>query len=513
MADNRKSRRAAKQSGPSFKQLRVDTIKKGELYSDNVSLLDSYNKSSNYGARDYIDAAAVRRELNIAASSNNEKAVAASKTLYAVNPVYSRLIKYFSTLFLWRYVVTPQKVDGKVDLDEEKWHTMYMDMLDLVDGLSLEVKMPKLLTQLWIEGAVFFTSMFDEDAMAINIMVLPNKFTKKVGESIFGTGVIKFDAQYFDSLGLSIAELDEVLKKFPKEMQKGYKAFKNDRTKRWFTLDPRTSSCVSLNEKSVPTLWYAYGSILSYEGYQANELEKSGAQLENIVVHKLPTYQNELILDIKEMQALHSKLARIVETANRTRLMTTIGDVDVKPLQESETRENTVLDRAFKSVFDNAGLNSAQFTGSSKEAIMSSMRIDKNIVWSQVEEIVNFINLAINNLINIEKGYQIEVTMLPISRDTYADDLRTYRESASLGVGITSFIVASGIKQKNINSYLEMEDRLDYTNRLKPLRSSHTTSNDGEEIQSKSADDLNGEGNTGNDRGKIAAEEDEYDEE
>lgn len=90
---------------------------------------------------------------------------------------------------------------------------------------------------------------------------------------------------------------------------------------------------------------------------------------------------------------------------------------------------------------------------------------------------MNFINLAINNLMKPIRGYQVEITMLRISHDTYNEDLRSYRDNASLGVGITSFIVASGIKQKNIESYLEMEENLDYVSRLKPLQSSHTTAN------------------------------------
>lgn len=480
MADNRKTRRkktiSEKTDVANFKQLRLNSIKNSELYSDSVSLANSFTKSSAYGAKTYVSPAEVQRELTNALT-NNEKAVAASKTLYATNPIYSRLIKYFSTLFLWRYVVTPQKLKVDPGVNPEKWQKAYMQMLDLADGLSLEIKMPKILTQLWIEGGVYFTSVFDENQMAVNIIVLPNKFTKRVGESIFGTALIKFDAQYFDSLGLSSEEQKLLFKQFPKEMEKGYNAYKKNSKQRWFLLDPRTSSCLLLNEKSVPTLLYSYGSILNYEKYQANELERSEAQLDSLVVHKLPTYQNELILEIPEMNALHKKLAPFVSSASRAKLMTTIGDVTVHHLQEKETRENTVLEKAFKSVFDNAGLNNAQFTGDSAEAITSSMQIDKNIVWSQVEEFMNFINLAINNLMKPIRGYQVEITMLRISHDTYSEDLRSYRDNASLGVGITSFIVASGIKQKNIESYLEMEENLDYVSRLKPLQSSHTTAN------------------------------------
>ncbi len=68
--------------------------------------------------------------------------------------------------------------------------------------------------------------------MAVNIIVLPNKFAKRVGESIFGTALIKFDAQYFDSLGLSADEQKALFKQFPKEMEKGYNAYKKDTSRR-----------------------------------------------------------------------------------------------------------------------------------------------------------------------------------------------------------------------------------------------------------------------------------------
>lgn len=103
MADNRKTRRkktiSEKTDVANFKQLRLNSIKNSELYSDSVSLANSFTKSSAYGAKTYVSPAEVQREL-INALTNNEKAVAASKTLYATNPIYSRLIKYFSTLFL-----------------------------------------------------------------------------------------------------------------------------------------------------------------------------------------------------------------------------------------------------------------------------------------------------------------------------------------------------------------------------------------------------------------------------
>ena len=66
--------------------------------------------------------------------------------------------------------------------------------------------------------------------------------------------------------------------------------------------------------------------------------------------------------------------------------------------------------------------------------------------------------------------------MLPITRDRLEADIAVFRENAKLGVGILNFIVASGIKQKNIESYLDMEENLGLATRLKPLQSSYTVS-------------------------------------
>jgi hypothetical protein len=87
--------------------------------------------------------------------------------------------------------------------------------------------------------------------------------------------------------------------------------------------------------------------------------------------------------------------------------------------------------------------------------------------------------------------------MLSISRDSIQEDIARYQAAAGFGVGVTNFIVASGVKQKNIESYLDMEENLGYVARLKPLLSSNTatakdsetTANDTQNQDQKNNDD------------------------
>jgi hypothetical protein len=70
--------------------------------------------------------------------------------------------------------------------------------------------------------------------------------------------------------------------------------------------------------------------------------------------------------------------------------------------------------------------------------------------------------------------------------------LTALHQSATLGVGVLDYIVATGTKQVDLEATIELEEFLDLTNRLVPLQSSHTQSStvsegneDGEESDKK----------------------------
>lgn len=76
---------------------------------------------------------------------------------------------------------------------------------------------------------------------------------------------------------------------------------------------------------------------------------------------------------------------------------------------------------------------------------------------------------------------------MPISNYTYNDDIKIYKDNATLGVNKLDYFIASGTKQKNIQDQLTLEDFL-HLNDLKPMATSYTTSND-ETNDSKSSDE------------------------
>lgn len=459
-------------------QFRINRVKKlKELYSDEPSLKRRFDQTVGYKSGTYTNAKSIREALN-KALSNRDTVVETSKQLYATNPIYASVIDYVSNMYMWRYKVIPHKIytkskaKARKQLGDEDFALIYNLMLEAVDGLSIETKFPAMLSLLYVNGAVYFTTFCDEESLTIDTMLLPDKFCKKVGETQYGTNLIQFDFSYFDSLGLSGQDLLDLLKSFPKELQSGYRKYKTNNNLRWQTLDPHFSSALLLNEMSIPTYFYLMGGILDYEKYQDNELERHDNLLKYLVVHTMPHYEDNLIFEVDEVEAIHKSLKRIVDTGEKARLITTYGDVHVDRISENDTSENQVLSKAFASIFNNAGFNSGLFTGESVTALEMSLIRDKGRVWKYVQSLLNFYTIAINNWFEF-KDYQADIDILPISPYTYNDDITKYKENATLGVGKLDYFIASGIKQKNIQDQLNLESFLKL-DEIVPMQTSYT---------------------------------------
>lgn len=465
-------------TGEDLTKFRVNRVKDLEnLYSDELSTKRRQDQTAAYQAKIYKNAGEVRKALSDALT-NVYPVTEASKKLYAVNPIYANIINTLANMFSWRYKVIPHKrwINSKTkikkEVKEDEYRLIYHQMLELADGLSIETKFPAVLSYLFINGAVYYTTVLDEDSMTIDTLILPIKYCRKIGETQFGTAIIEFDMSYFTNLGLQGDKLEEYLESYPDEIVKGYEAYSKDSTLRWVALDPHFSSGIMMNEAGIPTYFYLYGAILDYEQYQDNELERNENRLKYLVSHKIPIYQDKLVFEVNEVKALHNSMKKVVDTGTKARLITTYGDIDVKQLSQNDTTENQVLAKAYKAIYENIGLNSELFTGNSVTALKMAIIRDRSLVWNFVQQLISFYNIAINNWVDF-KSYEANIEILPISPYTYNDDIEAYRSNATLGVNKLDFIIASGVKQRHIEDQMALESFLNL-DEITPMQTSYT---------------------------------------
>ena len=480
-----------------FSQKRVSKVSLKNFYNGEGSQRNQLNSAPNYKSltnkikKIEEITTILQKAVNTGINSNQKQVLVDTSTrMYMTNPIYADIINYLSKLFMFRYKVIPHKLytSSKAKVldntsNQKDYETIYHEMLEVVDGISIETIFPEILTNLYVAGMVCPSTVVDKKKMCLSTLLLPPTFCRPIGQTQYGTSIIQFDFSYFDKLSSSYSNIEDLYEyiriSFSSEFEQKYRLYRNAQDKaelRWQVLDPRFSSAILLNPEGIPNLLYIIGSIINYERYQDNELTRSDNKLKYLVVQTMPHFQTDLIFTIDEVHDLHQSLRQKIEADENARLITTWGDVHVDTFDSSEDSDNEVLDKALKTIFNNAGLNSTLFTADSVEAMKMSILKDKSILYTYIESIVNFYTMAVNNGWDW-KTYQADIEILPISNYTYNDDIEIYRNNATLGVNKLDYLIASGTKQKNIQDQIILEDYLGL-DKLKPLQTSYTQSDE-----------------------------------
>ena len=415
-----------------------------------------------------------------------------SNTLYTTNRIYQNLLDYLSNMYYWRYVSTPRRIKTKTGkLVESEYRNVYNKMIEVIEGLNVEVSFPKLLLTIFKNGKVYLYTRVNKNSKTITTIILPDNYCRSTIMTQYGTSQIEFDFSFFDTLATDEPTRQKLFELFPEDFKELYIQWKQSKDyDKWIPLNPKFSTCISMNEAGFPTFLSVFYDIIDHKNYKLNELDRNTNGLERLVAQEINL--DSANMELPELQELHASMAEAID-GNGTTLVTSPGSIHVEQLQDERSTENKVLENAYKSIFDNAGFNNSLFVGDSVEALKTSLNRDMRFVWGYIEQLSNFYNLAINNLFNFGV-YQLSFKILPISPYNEEEKLGLYRDNATLGIGIVDCLVASGIKQSDIEATLDMEEFLDLHDRLLPLASSYTQSSSTNSVENKEDSNTNENG-------------------
>jgi hypothetical protein len=170
-------------------------------------------------------------------------------------------------------------------------------MSEIIDGVNIENTFPTILEKLLTEGVVYLYTEKNLPSKTISTLILNPRYCSPVMKSQYGTGVFQFDLRYFDDFGVSGDALEEILKLFPKELTDAYRNYKANTNEppvpgaqRYYkVLDGRFSTYINLNNYNFPKKLSILKSILDYNQYQRNEVEKNTSELDHVLTHEIPT--------------------------------------------------------------------------------------------------------------------------------------------------------------------------------------------------------------------------------
>jgi len=481
--------------------------------------------STNYiggrrGSRSYwnINSREDINELMITAYDQPYRAAEVSKTLVSLDSNYSKIISYYSDMFYIRYLTLPKQQKFIDEVDDETYKQKYDEMVRVVDGLKLEVQIPNILRELFLSGAVYLYGDKYKVAETISYLMLPQQYCRTIFKTNHGTNVIQFDFNYFDKIQ-NVDERLYILELFPKEFVSLYnesldpKDTKNEipsfggsaGTAKWITLDHRYASSIALNDVGLSPLINALGDIVDYKEFKENNLQKSRNQLKTILASRIPIYEDEPIFLPEEVKAIQEAYTGIVKDSPGLEAVTVFGETELLKLQDEDSKENKQVSQAYKNIYNAVGINPNMVVHDSKDALDYSFDIDKAMIIKYLNLITNYINLTLNNLYNF-KPMSGALQLLYITVHNEKKDIAVYRESATYGIGKLHAIVATGVKQIELTDTLRLETFLNLDTLLKPLQSSHTTGQGGDNtVSTNNGKESDKKGNN-KDKGKDSKE-------
>lgn len=477
---------------------------KEEMYEFN-----SYNASFvsdsifNCGIYDYF----TREEIDSVLRNpiaNHETAIKLSEFVYGKNGIVSNSIDYMAALMTLDRIVTAKSNSKKANMQKDLMKSTLETIHDkaflrdalftqMVDGIAFyyfetaekTADKKRYLSDYEVANIV----EINEAGINASIITLPWQYTKIVGKKN-GRFVLAFNLRYFDDF--TGESLDKKLRKYPKEIVKGYHERKTRQSaSHWMILDSDKTMCRKIKCKNVEawgrSLIIASLSDVLYKDYFTDTKRNVLDEVNNRVIYEVfPENKqgNGSSLNKTQQENQHNTVKQaIMQKNNRGGLSfmslaagTKLNSIDVSTDIFDEKNEATLNNDIAVDLGICASLIGAMSTGTFAGGQQNLEMITSQIytwICEWKDELVHVIN---KNVIKDCKN-SIDIYYFPtsfVNRRQFFDMMQTLYTHAS--GSLTFLIASSGVDPDIYLSVLDDEIEKGYFDKYLPHQTSYTYS-------------------------------------
>jgi len=300
---------------------------------------------------------------------------------------------------------------------------------------------------------------------------------------------VEFNVRYFDVVTKSENFRKTLLALFPKEIQDAYKKYAAGSLKNeddpnskdvWILLDLNRAFKFNFYDSDVPPFLYAIPAILQLGEVQDLTKEKLLQAIQKILTQKLElNKQGEIPFTMKEIQRLNQNAADMVGEAVGVSVLTTIAEVKVHDLDNSDgTNAQDQVEAAENSVYNDLGISTNLFNTDGNLSLEKSIITDEAFIKQLLLQFEQFFNDFIEWKFN-KKDSKFRMKMLNTTIFNYKEISDKYQQLTKIGFSRFLPMVALGHTQKEVTSMVKLEQQMmQLDNWMLPPFSSNTMSSD-----------------------------------
>lgn len=409
-----------------------------------------------------------------------------SQYLTRVSMIYNKILKYYATMPLYTYNITPVS-DFSEDFDVEKTLKNYETVVKQMDTFKMFKELSNIVYCTLRDG-MYVGFMYNSEEDGMFFMPLDVQYCRIFGKTSEGEWIVYFNAAYFDQ-GNNTDFLygidDDGIGIWDPVFVEGYEAYKSDRSFQWFRLTPELTFCMiagSDDQFYCPTPYFMplFRSLLQLIDTENIVAAKTELQNYKLILNKIPLLGNtDDIDDFAVSLELIMKFQQLMENLvpDQVGVGTTPCDVEVVEFEESTSTDDTdEVSTSINNLFSAAGINQLVLSsGSSSNAsgLKYSICNDLGDISVYLRRIESWLNYYIKH--NIAEGFHLEIfNETQYNRD---DFIQEKKESATLGASKTDYLCSLGSTPAKVYSQLKFEATvLNIQQYMTPLESTYTQS-------------------------------------
>lgn len=482
MARNSK---ASRQGGQEFRDFGMMHAGKNKVPQSQSVVFNTDGKNNQVG----LDKRSNEDLIKIVKGRDLEKKRQLSEFIAQTNGIYARAVRYISDIYRFDFMLYPN-LDLDVEINDamsSKTLKKFNLLLEYFDNSSVQLMARKWANQICLLGAYYGYITEDVNDKLV-VQDLPVDFCRS---RFFHRGrpAVEFNVRYFDVVTKSENFRKTLLALFPKEIQDAYKKYvagtlKNEDDPNskdvWILLDLNRAFKFNFYDSDVPPFLYAIPAILQLGEVQDLTKEKLLQAIQKILTQKLElNKQGEIPFTMKEIQRLNQNAADMVGEAVGVSVLTTIAEVKVHDLDNSDgTNAQDQVKAAEGSVYNDMGISTNLFNTDGNLSLEKSIITDEAFVKQLILQFEQFFNDFIEWKFN-KRDSKFRMKMLNTTIFNYKEMSDKYKDLTKIGFSRFLPMIALGHTQKEVTSMVKLEQQMMHLDDwMLPPFSSNTMSSD-----------------------------------
>lgn len=394
-----------------------------------------------------------------------------SEFFFKTSGIYKRIILHYATFLRYAWLLVPHVSDRKTKITEKKNRKAYEDAIDFCSSFQIERKCSLFMKDILVRGAYY--GLIHDEGDNVVIQDLPFDYCRSRFKNVQDIDIVEFNMAFFDTISDENLRT-QILKTYPKIVQKSYYKYKNHGGEKWIFLPAEIGVYFCYFDER-PFFLDLIPLIDDLDDYKEIDKQRNLQSLSRILTQKVPVDKGELVFEPEEAESMHQGVVEMLRDNPDIDVVTSYSDIDLLDCS-SDADEVTEVEDVQNLIYESAGISKELFYSTTEAGLDYSIKNDLAMMMIMGQQFAHFFTVLLNNKFS-NKKMVFELLILPLSY--YNDDAYTEksRQLATLGYSFLTPGLATGINQSNLADLKELENELlNLDEVLKPLQTSYTQS-------------------------------------